>query len=77
LVHEGRSFEAETRNLSLGGAFVELTSDIPFGATVRVQMRVPKSAACALSTRGRSTSSSKRTLRVELRARAARGIPFA
>jgi hypothetical protein len=43
VVHEGRSFETVTRNLSLGGAFVELESDIPFGAAVRVQLRVPKS----------------------------------
>ena len=44
VVHEGRSFEAETRNLSLGGAFVALASDVPFGAVVRAQLRVPASS---------------------------------
>ena len=39
--HEGRSLEARTLNLSLGGACVSLEGRLPLGATVALSFKIP------------------------------------
>jgi|SRR5437588_3301815 len=41
VVHEGSSFNAYTRNISLGGVFIETETTLPFGARVAMKFRVP------------------------------------
>lgn len=41
IAHEGTSFDAQTRNISLGGVFVETERSLPFGARVHLRFRVP------------------------------------
>ena len=41
LVHDGVTFSAVTRNISLGGVFVESDRSLPFGARIRLSFRVP------------------------------------
>lgn len=41
LMHEGTSLSAHTRNISLGGVFIETDSALPFGAKVSLKFRVP------------------------------------
>ncbi|HEY7957662.1 MAG TPA: PilZ domain-containing protein [Polyangia bacterium] len=41
IAHEGASFDAYTRNISLGGVFIEGERSLPFGARVRLRFRVP------------------------------------
>ncbi len=42
--HEGSSFSAHTRNISLGGVFIETDQTLPFGARVGLKFRVPTQA---------------------------------
>jgi uncharacterized protein (TIGR02266 family) len=39
--HEGSSFSAHTRNISLGGVFIETDQTLPFGAKVALRFKVP------------------------------------
>ena len=39
--HEGSSFSAHTRNISLGGVFIETDQTLPFGAKVSLKFKVP------------------------------------
>ena len=39
--HEGSSFSGHTRNISLGGVFIECDRSLPFGAKVQMKFRVP------------------------------------
>jgi uncharacterized protein (TIGR02266 family) len=41
VVHEGQSFAAFTRNISLGGVFIETEAALPFGARIKMRFRVP------------------------------------
>ena len=41
VVYEGSTFGAHTRNISLGGVFIETESGLPFGARVVMKFRVP------------------------------------
>ena len=40
-VHEGQTHHARTRNLSLGGVFIETDARMPFGARLQLRFRVP------------------------------------
>jgi uncharacterized protein (TIGR02266 family) len=40
VLHEGATFGAHTRNISLGGVFIETESTLPFGARVSLKFRV-------------------------------------
>ena len=40
-VYEGQSFSARTRNISLGGVFIETDAKLPWGARLRLRLRVP------------------------------------
>ena len=42
--HEGSSFSAHTRNISLGGVFIETEQTLPFGARVTMKFRIPTQA---------------------------------
>ncbi len=42
LTHEGQSYNTATRNMSLGGLFMNLNVPIPFGAVVRVSFSLPE-----------------------------------
>jgi uncharacterized protein (TIGR02266 family) len=42
--HEGSSFTAHTRNISLGGVFIETEQTLPFGAKVSLKFKVPTQA---------------------------------
>jgi uncharacterized protein (TIGR02266 family) len=42
--HEGSAFAAHTRNISLGGVFIETDQTLPFGAKVSLKFRVPTQA---------------------------------
>jgi uncharacterized protein (TIGR02266 family) len=44
LAHEGAPLSAFTRNLSLGGVFIETETALPFGARVSLRFRVPTQA---------------------------------
>ena len=39
--HEGSSFSAHTRNISLGGVFIETDHTLPFGAKISLRFKVP------------------------------------
>jgi uncharacterized protein (TIGR02266 family) len=39
--YEGASHSAHTRNISLGGVFIETDATLPFGARVTLRFRVP------------------------------------
>ena len=39
--HEGSSFSAHTRNISLGGVFIDTEQTLPFGARVTLKFKVP------------------------------------
>ena len=39
--HEGTSFRGETRNISLGGVFIDTEQTLPFGARVTLTFSVP------------------------------------
>ncbi len=39
--HEGSSFSGHTRNISLGGVFIETEQTLPFGARLGLKFRVP------------------------------------
>ena len=39
--HEGSSFSAHTRNISLGGVFIETDQTLPFGAKIALRFKVP------------------------------------
>jgi uncharacterized protein (TIGR02266 family) len=40
VVHEGQAFSAHTRNISLGGVFIETEQSLPFGARLSMKLRV-------------------------------------
>lgn len=40
-VYEGHTFHARTRNMSLGGVFIETDARLPFGARLQMRFRVP------------------------------------
>ena len=42
VTYQDRSVETKTRNISLGGMFLDLTDDIPFGALVQLQFHLPE-----------------------------------
>ncbi len=42
LTHEGQRYDTVTRNMSLGGLFMNLDAPIPFGAVVRVKFALPE-----------------------------------
>jgi uncharacterized protein (TIGR02266 family) len=42
--YEGSSFSGHTRNISLGGVFIETDRTLPFGARVGLSFRVPTQA---------------------------------
>jgi uncharacterized protein (TIGR02266 family) len=42
--HEGASFSSHTRNISLGGVFIETDQTFPFGARLGLKFRVPTQA---------------------------------
>lgn len=39
--HEGSSFSAHTRNISLGGVFIDTDHTLPFGARISLKFKVP------------------------------------
>jgi uncharacterized protein (TIGR02266 family) len=39
--HEGTSYGAHTRNISLGGVFIDTEQTLPFGARVTLKFKVP------------------------------------
>ena len=39
--HEGSSFSAHTRNIRLGGVFIETDHTLPFGAKISLRFKVP------------------------------------
>jgi uncharacterized protein (TIGR02266 family) len=41
VTHEGASFGGQTRNISLGGVFIDTDTGLPFGARVSLKFRVP------------------------------------
>jgi uncharacterized protein (TIGR02266 family) len=41
LVHDGVPMRSFTRNISLGGVFIEMESALPFGARVLLKFRIP------------------------------------
>jgi uncharacterized protein (TIGR02266 family) len=41
VVREGTAFSANTRNISLGGVFIETESSLPFGVRVQLKFRIP------------------------------------
>ena len=41
LEHEGKCYEAESRNISLGGMYVCTRVSLPFGARLRLRFRLP------------------------------------
>lgn len=42
--YEGRSLSGQTRNISLGGVFIETDEALPFGARVGLKFKVPTQA---------------------------------
>ncbi|MCA1665321.1 MAG: PilZ domain-containing protein [Myxococcales bacterium] len=42
--HEGSSYSSQTRNISLGGVFLETEETLPFGAKVSLRFKVPTQA---------------------------------
>jgi len=41
VIHDGAAFSAYTRNISLGGVFIETESSLPFGAKLSLKFRIP------------------------------------
>jgi uncharacterized protein (TIGR02266 family) len=41
VVYEGTTFSSHTRNISLGGVFIESEGGLPFGARVSLRFRIP------------------------------------
>jgi hypothetical protein len=41
IVYEGREIGAVTSNVSLGGMFIATSTQLPFGATAKVRLRLP------------------------------------
>jgi uncharacterized protein (TIGR02266 family) len=41
VIHEGRTMSSFTRNISLGGVFIDCDQALPFGAKVQLKFRVP------------------------------------
>jgi len=41
ITHDGQTFSSYTRNVSLGGVFVDCDRALPFGARVSLKFRVP------------------------------------
>lgn len=39
--HEGTGYAAHTRNISLGGVFIDTEQTLPFGAKVTMKFKVP------------------------------------
>ncbi len=39
--YEGTSFSGQTRNISLGGVFIETEQTLPFGAKVMLRFKIP------------------------------------
>lgn len=48
IAHDGESFSAYTRNISLGGVFVESDRSLPFGARVSLDFRIPTQGEAVL-----------------------------
>ena len=44
VTHEGTTYHSHTRNVSLGGVFVDFDRTLPFGARVSLKFRVPTQA---------------------------------
>jgi len=42
IFYDGQTFSSVTKNMSLGGLFVNLDASIPFGAVVRVKFALPE-----------------------------------
>lgn len=42
--HEGASYTAMTRNISLGGVFIDTDQTLPFGARLELKFKVPTQA---------------------------------
>jgi uncharacterized protein (TIGR02266 family) len=43
-IHEGTPYSSHTRNISLGGVFIETEQTLPFGARLGLKFRVPTQA---------------------------------
>lgn len=41
ILHEGREHDGVTQNVSLGGMYLETKAQIPFGAAVKIRVRLP------------------------------------
>jgi uncharacterized protein (TIGR02266 family) len=41
VIHEGQTMSTHTRNISLGGVFIDCDRALPFGAKVMLKFRVP------------------------------------
>jgi uncharacterized protein (TIGR02266 family) len=41
VIHEGQTLSSHTRNVSLGGVFIDCDRALPFGAKVQLKFRVP------------------------------------
>jgi uncharacterized protein (TIGR02266 family) len=41
VVHDGKPMSAHTRNISIGGVFVDLDRTLPFGAKVSLKFSIP------------------------------------
>jgi uncharacterized protein (TIGR02266 family) len=41
VIHEGQTLSSHTRNISLGGVFIDCDRSLPFGAKVQLKFRVP------------------------------------
>jgi uncharacterized protein (TIGR02266 family) len=41
LLYEGSSYDGQTRNISLGGVFVDTEHPLPFGARIKMRFKVP------------------------------------
>jgi len=41
VTHEGQILSSHTRNISLGGVFIDCDRSLPFGAKVQLKFRVP------------------------------------
>jgi uncharacterized protein (TIGR02266 family) len=48
LKHEGETFSAFTRNISLGGVFIDCDRSLPFGARVALDFRIPTQGEAVL-----------------------------
>jgi uncharacterized protein (TIGR02266 family) len=41
LTYEGQEYGGQTRNMSIGGLFVETATKLPFGATIHLRFEIP------------------------------------